>query len=181
MGEEVVAERTDTERLDWLQNQTTGYGGGWRVRKSAMGRGMRLQETSDYRARPTVREAIDEAMRQQSNRYIDKETCEWFIEKVRPTIAGTRVDDGSEPWVCEWTFVVEAVVDGVEYRGIGMKRNDLRDGSEQITNAREHPLFGDKDASDRYVAYCRQRIVTLTQVFARNEAIKQIITESGWT
>lgn len=53
---------TDTERLDWLQAQTTGYGAGWMARSSSTGRGFRLHETERAEAKPTVREAIDEAM-----------------------------------------------------------------------------------------------------------------------
>lgn len=60
MEEEV----TDTERLDWLQSQTAGYGGGWVARQSSTGRGFRLHESSHPDARPTVREAIDLAMQQ---------------------------------------------------------------------------------------------------------------------
>lgn len=35
---------TDTERLDWLQAQTTGYGNGWLARESTTGRGFRLHD-----------------------------------------------------------------------------------------------------------------------------------------
>ena len=56
-----MAERTDTERLDWLQNQTTGYGG-WVARQSTTGRGFRLHESEHPDNLPTVREAIDLAM-----------------------------------------------------------------------------------------------------------------------
>lgn len=52
---------TDTERMDWLQKQTTGYGG-WMARMSTTGRGFRLHETEIPGAKPTVREAIDDAM-----------------------------------------------------------------------------------------------------------------------
>jgi hypothetical protein len=31
-----------------------------------------------------------------------------------------------------------------------------------------------------FITHCRQHIVTYTQTWARNEAIEQIITESGW-
>ncbi len=54
--------RTDTERLDWLQSQTRGYGKGWICRNSSMGRGMRLHETTFELTTGTVREAIDRAM-----------------------------------------------------------------------------------------------------------------------
>lgn len=50
---------TDKERLDKLENLTTGYGKGWVLRKSYVGRGMRLHETSHDGAYKTVREAID--------------------------------------------------------------------------------------------------------------------------
>ncbi len=49
----------DTERLDWLQSQTKGYGYGWVCRDSATGRGMRLHETLLPGAVSDVREAID--------------------------------------------------------------------------------------------------------------------------
>lgn len=52
----------DTQMLDWLQEQTKGYGLGWIVRNSHNGRGMRLHETSQQGAKPTVREAIIDAM-----------------------------------------------------------------------------------------------------------------------
>lgn len=52
---------TDTERLNWLQAQTQGYGG-WMARMSRTGRGFRLLETSEAGGKVTVREAIDVAM-----------------------------------------------------------------------------------------------------------------------
>ena len=53
--------RTDSERLDWLENKTVGYGG-WIARMSVHGRGYRLHETTQPGHRPTAREAIDAAM-----------------------------------------------------------------------------------------------------------------------
>lgn len=53
----------DVARLDFLQAQTKGYGLGWILRESVTGRGMRLHETSQPEASPTVREAIDAAMK----------------------------------------------------------------------------------------------------------------------
>jgi hypothetical protein len=52
----------DTKRLDWLQDQSWGYGKGWIVRPSTTGRGMRLHETNQEGASETVRRAIDKAM-----------------------------------------------------------------------------------------------------------------------
>jgi hypothetical protein len=49
----------DTERLDYLQSLTTGYGNGWILRESFHGRGIRLHETGKEGASPTVRGAID--------------------------------------------------------------------------------------------------------------------------
>tara|TARA_R100000781_G_scaffold115008_1_gene88423 strand:- start:4679 stop:5095 length:417 start_codon:yes stop_codon:yes gene_type:complete len=49
----------DSERLDKLESLATGYGKGWILRESINGRGMRLHETSQEGAYPTVREAID--------------------------------------------------------------------------------------------------------------------------
>lgn len=54
---------SDTEMLDWLQKQTKGYGRGWICRNSYCGRGMRLHETSHAAAKPSVREAIMDAMK----------------------------------------------------------------------------------------------------------------------
>ena len=57
---------TDTERLDWLEAQ--GNGERWVARRSTMGRGYRLHNTKhhDEQGRPTVREAIDAAMGEDS-------------------------------------------------------------------------------------------------------------------
>jgi hypothetical protein len=49
---------SDTEMLDWLQKNAKGYGLGWICRNSHIGRGLRLHETSQSDAQPTVREAI---------------------------------------------------------------------------------------------------------------------------
>ena len=49
---------TDTELLNWLDEHAAGYGNGWICRNSTTGRGLRLHETSDPDASPTVREAI---------------------------------------------------------------------------------------------------------------------------
>lgn len=54
---------SDTEMLDWLQKQTKGYGLGWIVRNSVTGRGMRLHETSLPGVKPSIREAIMDAMK----------------------------------------------------------------------------------------------------------------------
>jgi len=63
--------KADTQRLDFLQSMTKGYGIGWVLRDSTSGRGMRLHETSgdgyhDPRTRDsikaTVRDAIDAAI-----------------------------------------------------------------------------------------------------------------------
>lgn len=53
---------TDTERLDFLQKLTAGYGRGWLLRLSGYGRGWRLHETSTLGAVPDVRDAIDKVM-----------------------------------------------------------------------------------------------------------------------
>ena len=50
---------TDTDRLDFLDNLTTGYGNGWILRWSTTGRGIRLHETSQDGVYPTPRDAID--------------------------------------------------------------------------------------------------------------------------
>lgn len=49
--------------LDWLQENTRGYGRGWICGDSSIGRGLRLHETSDRDASKTVREAIATAMK----------------------------------------------------------------------------------------------------------------------
>ncbi len=53
----------DIDRIEFMQKQTVGYGEGWIFRHSLTGRGMRLHETSSEEASPTVREAIDSAIR----------------------------------------------------------------------------------------------------------------------
>ncbi len=59
----IKIKQSDTELLDWLEKNTRGYGKGWICRDSTTGRGLRLHETSDYGASPTVRRAIVDAMR----------------------------------------------------------------------------------------------------------------------
>lgn len=49
----------DTQRLDFLQSITQGYGNGWILRESMYERGYRLHETSHDNAVLDVREAID--------------------------------------------------------------------------------------------------------------------------
>lgn len=49
----------DRQRLNYLDSTTKGYGKGWVLRDSATGHGMRLHETSEQTAHPTVRQAID--------------------------------------------------------------------------------------------------------------------------
>ena len=57
-----IHQTTDKQRIEWMQAQTAGYGNGWIFRESIWGRGMRLHETSEEGASPTIREAIDKAM-----------------------------------------------------------------------------------------------------------------------
>ena len=54
---------TDKERLDFLQELTEGYGGGWVLRRSLTGRGYRLHETRAIAAVPNVRDAIDRVIK----------------------------------------------------------------------------------------------------------------------
>ena len=49
----------DYERLNKLQELTTGYGHGWVLRESSTGRGLRLHESSHIDAVPDIRQAID--------------------------------------------------------------------------------------------------------------------------
>jgi len=56
---------TDTERLNKLQELTTGYGSGWILRYSSTGRGLRLHETSQEDAEKDIRKAIDNFLRQE--------------------------------------------------------------------------------------------------------------------
>jgi hypothetical protein len=58
---------TDKQLLDFLQSKTTGFGRGWIARMSGLGRGYRLHETDEHaeHAKPTVREAIADAMRRE--------------------------------------------------------------------------------------------------------------------
>jgi hypothetical protein len=60
--------RTDTERIDWLQSHAHGYGGGWMLRNSTDGRGLRLHETELPGATPDVRAAIDRFIDEQEGR-----------------------------------------------------------------------------------------------------------------
>lgn len=60
---------TDTEILDWLEKQKTGYGDGIVFRMSSIGRGFRLHEIGKHKdiitenePQPTVRKAIELAM-----------------------------------------------------------------------------------------------------------------------
>ena len=49
----------DKARMNRLQALTKGYGGGWILRDSRSGRGMRLHETSQDGAVRSIRQAID--------------------------------------------------------------------------------------------------------------------------
>lgn len=51
--------RTDTERIDALNDIMKHYGNGWLLRDSYYGRGMRLHECEHPDAVPDVRDAID--------------------------------------------------------------------------------------------------------------------------
>ncbi|KKN91137.1 hypothetical protein LCGC14_0220020 [marine sediment metagenome] len=53
---------SDKEILDWLDKNMRGYGKGWICRDSSCGRGLRLHETNLPGTKPTVREAIVDAM-----------------------------------------------------------------------------------------------------------------------
>lgn len=69
---------SDTEILDWLENQKTGYGNGVIVRQSSSGRGLRIQETSgnlfpDSLVKPTIREAVEAAAENSNPKYIGEE------------------------------------------------------------------------------------------------------------
>ena len=57
---------TDTERLDFIQKLTRGYGKGWILRPSSGLRGWRLHETSRDEATPNVRDAIDRLLKNAS-------------------------------------------------------------------------------------------------------------------
>ena len=65
---------TDTERLDFLQDLTNkaGYTGTVILRDSTTGRGWRLHETSLLGATCSVREAIDEFMRENKNKNVPR-------------------------------------------------------------------------------------------------------------
>lgn len=56
----------DTELLDALQATTKGYGNGWVLRESSNGRGMRLHETEGVEGFSTVREAIEDYIKNQT-------------------------------------------------------------------------------------------------------------------
>ncbi len=57
-----MPERTDTERLDWLERQGEPNALGWVCRDSDTGRGWRLHQTTRSDAMPNIRTAIDVAM-----------------------------------------------------------------------------------------------------------------------
>lgn len=57
----------DVARINFLEASTKGYGLGWILRNSTTGRGMRLHETSLPEAQPSVREAIDAAIKGDEN------------------------------------------------------------------------------------------------------------------
>jgi len=59
-----MSEPSDTEMLDWLGKNAKGYGHGWICRNSTTGRGLRVHETTDADALPSVREAIAAAMKE---------------------------------------------------------------------------------------------------------------------
>lgn len=59
---------TDEDMLDWLEKNARGYGNGWVCRDSTTGRGLRLHETSGSDAKPTVREAIEDAIRREARK-----------------------------------------------------------------------------------------------------------------
>jgi len=54
---------SDKELLDWLDANARGYGNGWICRDSTTERGLRVHETVGDDAKPTVREAIADAIR----------------------------------------------------------------------------------------------------------------------
>lgn len=62
-GEIKVNEPSDTEMLNWLQENMKGYGKGWICRNSSHGRGLRVHETEMFGAKLTIREAIADAMK----------------------------------------------------------------------------------------------------------------------
>lgn len=59
-----MKKRTDTERLDALQECAIGFGNGWIIRVSTTGRGLRMHETRQPGAETDIRKAID--------KYLDK-------------------------------------------------------------------------------------------------------------
>ena len=56
---------SNKEMLDWLDKNMRGYGKGWICRDSSCGRGLRLHETNLPGTKPTVREAIVDAMKRE--------------------------------------------------------------------------------------------------------------------
>jgi len=58
---------SDKEMLDWLERQTGRYTGRVVWRWSTSGRGWRLHETMHPDAKPTVREAIEDAMAKEAS------------------------------------------------------------------------------------------------------------------
>jgi hypothetical protein len=60
-----MAKLTDTKMLNWLDKQSGKYTGKVLFRWSSNGRGWRLHETDAEGAKPTVREAIQDAMKKE--------------------------------------------------------------------------------------------------------------------
>lgn len=75
----------DTARLDKLQLLTCGHGGGWILRQSTTGRGMRLHETGQDGALPNVRSAIDAYARPQIDSGDDMAGMHYEYPHVDPT------------------------------------------------------------------------------------------------
>ena len=54
---------TDSMRIEFMEKMRTGYGKGVILKLSSIGHGLRLKETSLSSAKPTIREAIDDVIK----------------------------------------------------------------------------------------------------------------------
>ncbi len=77
-----MKKRTDKERIDAIQQLTTGYGDGWILRRSFSNRGMRLHETAGEGAVPNVRDAIDKYLEGREVEILQETAGEDAIEQI---------------------------------------------------------------------------------------------------
>lgn len=102
----------------------------------------------------------------------------YFIDHVRPTITGKRIDDGAHPFVCEYQLRYEYTLEGTRYQTDGSKRLDLRDESPTVIDGRAMPP-GSQWSEDR-LRRARRDIVEVAEMRAGLRALKAIMEMTGW-